>query len=50
MHLVLVVMSVYALAHGLVCPGIVNTQRSSAAVDASMAAVSTAFCRSVSRP
>lgn len=39
------VMGMHALAHGLVCPGIVNAQRFSAAVEAAPAAL----CRPVSR-
>lgn len=43
--MVLDVMRMDALAHRLVCPGIVNAQRISAAVEAALAAL----CRPVSR-
>lgn len=41
-HVVLVVVGVHIPAHGHVCPGTVNPQRSSAAVEAAAAAVSAA--------
>ena len=35
--------------HGLVCPGVVDPQRYSAAVEAAAAAVSAAVCRPLTR-
>lgn len=48
-QVVLVLMRMYTLANGLVCPGVVNNQGSSATVETATTAVSAAICRSVSR-
>lgn len=48
-HVVLVLMRMCTLANGLVCPGVVNNQGSSATVETATTAVSAAICRSVSR-